>query len=133
MAIGREGGTMKETKKMDGSEKLETVKAVITNRGRALADKAKELTEITKLKAQIMSCEEIIRKNYLEIGRKVYETYEEALSGEEDCEAFHEDSAKEKSIPWESRYKKQCTAIANAQAAIADLEKRIQECKAKER
>ena len=126
-------------------DKMETVKAVIANRGRAVADKAKEITEIAKLKAQIMSCEEIIRKNYLEIGKRVFEAYEE----EENCEQLTDDdisdgvtdlekesAAKDREAlmkqKWEARYKKQCTAILNAKRAIEDLERRIEELKAKE-
>ena len=129
--------------------KMETVKAVIANRGRAVADKAKEITEIAKLKAQIMSCEEIIRKNYLEIGKRVFEAYEDLENGEQNMDSDLDNTAngidndaeikgdmmeqdavtKQK---WESRYRKQCTAIMNAKKAIEDLERRIEEQKTKE-
>ena len=114
-------------------DKIETVKAVVVNRGRALADKAKELTEVAKLKAQIMSCEEIIRKNYLEIGKRVFEVYEESQNGEE-TEEVVDSSVKEnedQTLNWEARYRKQCTAIANAKKAIEDLERRSAEQKEK--
>ena len=75
---------MKESEKMGkATETVNTVKNVIANRSRALAEKAKEITEISKLKAQIMSCEEIIRKNYLEIGKMVYGVYEDQNNKEE--------------------------------------------------
>lgn len=129
-------------------DKIETVKAVIANRGRAVAGKAKEITEIAKLKAQIMSCEEIIRKNYLEIGKRVFEAYEEAENGEcpdtalgedngsvkstEDAEALDAACDARKTQKWEARYRKQCTAILNAKKGIEDLERRIEELKTKE-
>lgn len=119
-------------------DRMETVKNVVANRGRAIADKAKELTQIAKLKAQIVSCEEIIRKNYLEIGKKVFEAYDEARSCEEENAELssHEQTGQEgnpivskltKSSAWEARYKKQCTAIDNANKAIEDLQRRIEE------
>lgn len=111
-------------------DKMETVKNVITNRGRALADKAKDVAQIAKLKAQIVSCEEVIRKNYLEIGKMVYEAYEEARNSEVgNAEIVKLPENPGKPTAWEERYKKQCTAITNAQNAIADLERRIQELK----
>ena len=118
-------------------DRMETVKNVVTNRGRAIADKAKELTRIAKLKAQIVSCEEVIRKNYLEIGKKVFEAYDEARNCEEEnAELYSEGQAGQedptvskltKASAWEARYKKQCTAIDNANKAIEDLQRRIEE------
>lgn len=118
---------------MSRSDRLETVKSAVTKGGRAIARKAKELTEITKLKAQIISCEDIIRKNYLEIGQKVYEAFEEFESEEED-----KDPEAARSLTgggdsnWEMRYKKHCTAIRNANLAIEDLRHRIAKLQEKE-
>lgn len=119
-------------------DKMETVKNVIVNRGRALTDKAKEVTEIAKLKAQVVSCEEVIRKNYLEIGKMVFEAYDEARNCEEENAGLVAEGGEEyasskltKASAWEARYKKQCTAIDNAKKAIEDLEKRIAELKKK--
>ena len=100
-------------------ERFDTVKAVVVNRGRAAVEKAKDLTEIAKLKAQIMSCEEVIRKNYLEIGQLVYEDYEEKKDAGEEYSVAEGGN-------W---YTKQCVAIANAKKAIEELERRIEELK----
>ncbi len=80
----------------------------ITNKGKEVGDKAKELAEIANLRSQISTCEEVVKKNYMEIGRMYYEIHG--------------------SIPGED-YEEQCRAISNAQIGIAELEARIKEIK----
>ncbi|MCR4650505.1 MAG: hypothetical protein K5662_01990 [Lachnospiraceae bacterium] len=42
---------------------------------KAVAEKAKELSDIASLKAQIVSCESTINKGYKDLGRKYYEEH----------------------------------------------------------
>lgn len=88
---------------MDFINKLEKT---VTAKGQVLADKAKEVAEIAALKSQIGTCEEIIKKNYAEIGRLYYENF-----GEDPGEPFQ----------------KQCRAIKNAKKGAEELEKKIKE------
>ncbi len=81
-------------------EFFEKVGGIISTKGKAAADKAKELAEIANLKGQIGSCEEVIRKNYLELGKAYYVAHKEE----------------------ENEY---IQAIGDAQKAIADLRCRI--------
>lgn len=80
----------------------------ITAKGKEAAEKAKDLAEIVNLKSQIGTCEDVVRKNYMEIGKRYYE-----LHGAEP----------------EEEYEEQCRAIGNAQNGISDLEERIKEIK----
>ena len=89
-------------------ELFEKITGTIANQGQKAVDKAKELADIAKLKGQIVSCEEVIKENYLEIGKLVYEKRE--VKTEE--------------------LEKQFTAISNAKAGIEDLQKKINEIKA---
>lgn len=54
---------------------LDKLGETITAKGREVSDKAKDLAEITNLKGQIKTCEDVIRKNYIEIGRIYYEQH----------------------------------------------------------
>lgn len=90
---------------MDFFEKLgDTISA----KGKVVADKAKDTAEILRLKSQISTCEEVIKKNYLEIGK-----------------LFFEQHGQEAGTPFE----KQCTAIRNAQRGIKELQEKIDELK----
>lgn len=80
----------------------------ITAKGKEVADKAKETAEIVNLKSQISTCEEVIKKNYLEIGKMYFEQYGD--------------------MP-EEGFEKQCTAIKNAQNGVKELQKQIDELK----
>lgn len=84
------------------------VEETITTKGKAVADKAKEMAEIANLKSQISTCEEVIKKNYMEIGRIYYENFG--------------DSAEELFV-------KQCRAIKNAQNGVDDLNQKIKDIK----
>lgn len=88
---------------MDFFEKVgETLSTV----GREATDKAKALAELAGLKSQIHTCDEVMRKNYIEIGKIYYENF-----GENPEELFV----------------KQCKAIANAQEGKRALEEKVSE------
>ena len=79
---------------------IEKIGDTITEKGKVAADKAKELAAIANLKSQISTCEEVMKKNYLEIGKIYFEQYSD--------------------MP-EPPFEKQCETIKNSQRAIADL------------
>ena len=87
---------------------VDKIGEVITAGGKEVADKAKEVAEVVKLKGQAHSCEEIIKKRYIEIGKTYYE--------------------KHGSSP-EEEYMDACKDIENAQNTVADIEARIKEIK----
>ena len=86
---------------MDFIEKLgDTISA----KGKEVAEKAKDTAEILRLKGQISTCEEVIKKNYLEIGKLFFEQY-------------GDDS--------DAPFEKQRTAIQNAQTGVKELQEKI--------
>lgn len=87
---------------------FEKVGDTIATKGKEVADKAKDMAEIAGLKSQIATCEEVIKKNYLEIGRLFMEQYKDV-----------EDTP----------FEKQRTAILNAQAGVEDLQRKIRQIK----
>ncbi len=87
---------------------LDELGETITTKGREVADKAKDMAEIVNLKSQIRTCEEVIKKNYIELGKVYYEQH---------------------SLTPEEEYEEACSAITNAQNAIVDLEAKIKEIK----
>lgn len=96
---------------------IERLGDVITQKGKEAADKAREAAEIARLRSQISTCEEVIKKNYLEIGRQYYERYgrtgtEEAVSGSS-----------------ENPFAKQCMAIENAGRGVERLQEKIRKIK----
>ena len=98
-------GAGKDGCRMDLFEK---VGDSIAAKGREVSGKAKDLAEIASLKSQIAACEEVIKKNYLEIGRLFMEQYKDA-----------EDTP----------FEKQRTAILNARAGVEDLQRKIRQIK----
>ncbi|MBO5166674.1 MAG: hypothetical protein IJ405_01025 [Lachnospiraceae bacterium] len=84
------------------------VEETLTTKGKVVADKAKEMAEIASLKSQIGTCEDVIKKNYAEIGRIYYENFG-------DCA--------------EELFAKQCRAIKNAQIGVSELEQKIKDIK----
>lgn len=84
------------------------VEETITTKSQVVVDKAKEMAEIASLKSQIGTCEEVIKKNYAEIGKIYYENFG-------DCP--------------EELFTKQCRAIKNAKEGVHDLEQKIKEIK----
>lgn len=89
-------------------EFFEKIGDTITTKGKEAADKAKDLAEIVKLKSKIASSEEVIKKNYLEIGKLYYEEYKDVQ---------------------DAPFEKQCQAIQAAQNDITDLQNQINEIK----
>lgn len=84
------------------------VEETITTKGQQVADKAKKMAEIASLKSQIGTCEEVIKKNYAEIGKLYYESFG-------NCP--------------EEMFAKQCRAISNASEGVAALEQKIKDIK----
>lgn len=76
------------------------------------ADKAKETVEITRLNTQISSKRKEIEKNYLEMGKAVYQAY--AANNSNQAEPAMENG---------------CTAITNLLQEIIQLEQKIREVK----
>lgn len=89
-------------------ELIEKVGSIIAEKGREAVDKTKLMAEIMSLKSQIATCEEVIKKNYLEIGRMFYEEY-----------------GSDPDAPFE----KQRNAIANAMNGENALKEKIEELK----
>lgn len=89
-------------------EFIEKMGDAISAKGREAADKARELTETAKLKSRISTCEEVIKKNYLEIGRLYFEMYGDRP---------------------EATFEKQCRNIANARKGVQELQAKIDERK----
>lgn len=87
---------------------FEKIGDTIIATGKEAADKAKELAEIASLKGQIATCEEVMKRNYIEIGKLYYEQY-----GEIPDEAF-------------SKY---CMSVKNAKAGAEELKERINDIK----
>ncbi len=87
---------------------LEKIGDTISAKGKEAADKAKELAEVANLKSQIATCEEIMKRNYMEIGKIYFEQYG--------------------SMP-EAPFEKQCRAIENAKKGVEDLRAKIDEIK----
>lgn len=90
---------------MDFIEKLGDT---IAGKGKEVAGKAKNTAEIFNLKNQISTCEEVVKKNFQEIGRIYYETY--GASPEEPFAA-------------------PCEAVRNAYIGINNLQDKINELK----
>ncbi|MBE5863566.1 MAG: hypothetical protein E7295_12040 [Lachnospiraceae bacterium] len=108
-------------------ETMETIKTVLSDKKKQVTGKAKELSELVRLKRQINTCEEVIKRNQMEIGRMVYAQYEERVEAEEngDPTAMDELGMATETKSVSERFEKQCVAIANANRAIADLKKQI--------
>ena len=78
----------------------------ISSKGKEMAGKAKNLTDIASLKGQIVTYENAIIRAYKEIGRAYYD-------------AHKDDSSRE--------FPEQMDAVDNAEHMIKDLERRIAE------
>lgn len=83
---------------------IEKIGDTITAKGKEVADKAKDAAEILNLRGQISTCEEVIKKNYLEIGKLFYEQ-------------FGEDP--------DAPFEKQRNAIKNARIGAKELQDKI--------
>lgn len=89
-------------------EFLDKLGDTLSTKGREVSGKAKDLAEIANLKRQIGTCEDVIRKNYIEIGKRYYES-----CGQEPA----------------AEYEEFCRAITNANNGIGELEQKIKEVK----
>ena len=89
-------------------EFLDKLSDTLSTKGREVSGKAKDLAEIANLKRQISTCEDVIRKNYIEIGKRYYESCGQEPGAE---------------------YEEFCRAIANANSGIDELEQKIKEVK----
>lgn len=89
-------------------EFFEKVGETITNVGKEASVKVKEFAEIAGLKSQIHTCEEVMKKNYMEIGKIYYEKF-----GSQSEELFS----------------KQCKAIENAEEGRKALIQKLNEIK----
>lgn len=87
---------------------LEKIGDVITTKGQEAVDKAKDMAEIANLKSSISTCEDVIKKNYMEIGKLYYEQYG--------------------NMP-DADFQKQCRSITNARNGIGKLQEKIKEIK----
>lgn len=87
---------------------FEKVEEVITVKSQAVVDKAKELAEIASLKSQIGTCEEVIKRNYADIGRIYYDNF-----GDQP----------------EALFEKQCRSLKNAERGVDQLQAKIKEIK----
>jgi len=87
---------------------IEKLGDTISTKGKEAVDKAKELAEIASLKSQIATCEEVIKKNYMEIGRIYYEQYGD--------------------MP-EAPFEKACRSIKNAKCGVEELQSQIKDIK----
>ena len=113
---------------------MDKLAAMISSKSKMVADKAKVLADIAKKKGEIAACEETIKKNYLELGKMIYEEYERLKEAETDPAQSNGEISAELSceegigqVP--ERYLKQCKTIFNAKRGIAELEKEIREMK----
>lgn len=86
----------------------ENLGETISVKGKEVAGKAKDVTDIVSLKGQITTCENTIIKNYKDIGKAYFEAHKDVEPSE---------------------YEEQMTAIRNAQNAIEELEKKIRKIK----
>lgn len=87
---------------------FEKLGETITVVGKEAVDKTKSFAEIANLKSQIHACDEVIKKNYRDIGKIYYDNF-----GDNPEEIFV----------------KQCKAIKNAESAKEDLEEKVKELK----
>lgn len=87
---------------------IEKIGDTITAKGREAADKAKDMANIANLKAQVSTCEDIVKKNYLEIGKLYYDNFGDAP---------------------DALFEKQCRNIKNAKHGAEEINKKINEIK----
>ncbi len=106
---------------------IEMVGDTIAETGKEVADKAKKLAEIAKLKSRIGTCEEVIRENYLEIGKMYYEDYWKSCGEGE--KVYEENTSQKAENAAGTLYEKQCRAISNARRGVKALQEQIREIK----
>ncbi|MCR4897137.1 MAG: hypothetical protein K5891_10220 [Lachnospiraceae bacterium] len=89
-------------------EIFEEITGALYNAGKAISDKADQVAQMAKLKSEIMTCDDVLKKNFIAIGKKYYEA--------------HKDDAG-------SELAKELTAITNAMKGKADLEEKLRQLK----
>lgn len=94
---------------------IEKFGKVISEKGKEAVDKARILAEIAGLKSQIATCEEVVRKNYRDLGKLYYERHCGIWENEEP-------DGQDREV----LYEKQIRAITNAKKAIEDLQGKIE-------
>ncbi|MBP3205643.1 MAG: hypothetical protein IJ147_09710 [Lachnospiraceae bacterium] len=87
---------------------IEKVSGTVAEKRKQAVGKAKEIAEIAALKNQVAACEEVIQKNYLEIGKLFVEMYQDA-----------EDAP----------FEKQRKAVLNAKVGVEELKRKIKQIK----
>lgn len=87
---------------------FEKIGETINTKGKEVSGKAKDAAEIINLHSQISTCEDVIKKNYMEIGRLYYEQFKDVE---------------------ENEYAQQCSAITNAKNGVKALENKIRRIK----
>lgn len=92
----------------DGREFINKIGDTISAKGKEVTGTAKDVAEIVRLKSQIKTCEDTMKRNYIEIGKRYYELHA--------------------STP-EEGYAEQCIAINNAQDKITECEQKIKDIK----
>lgn len=80
----------------------------VTEKSKIVADKAKQVAEIASLKGRISTNEDVIKKNYAEIGRLYYEAHKDLVDME---------------------FAEQCNAISEAKSNVRNLENQIKNIK----
>ena len=83
---------------------FDKLEKTVAETGQGISRKAKELAEVTRLKNMLHTCEEVIDRQYREIGKAYYEAHKE----EED-----------------NPYAQQCRAVRDAQRGAEALQKQI--------
>lgn len=86
----------------------ENLGETISAKGKEVADKAKNITDIAGLKGQIATCENTIKKNYKDIGEAYYKAHKEDEQPE---------------------FAEQIEAIKMAETAIEELKQKISHLK----
>ena len=87
---------------------LDKTKTVLVSSGKAAKEKAKEMLDVADLKAQVSTCDEVIRKNLIAIGKKYMELHPEEA---------------------EAEFVEFVQAVKDAEHGKEELEKKIQERK----
>jgi len=87
---------------------FDKVGETISSKTTMVANKAKEIAEVTSLNGQISTCEDIIQKTYVTLGKAYYEA--------------NKDNA-------EDEYAEQCIAIKDALAGVEKLKDQIRTIK----
>jgi len=91
--------------------------------GKVVADKAKDLSQIAALKAQIVSCDNTLLKNYKELGKAYYEAHkdDEAFVYSEFMTAIEEALIKKEDL------NSQIAALKAASGETAEVEEAVAE------